>query len=43
MEINYLVRVNARMDFFCRIKIFHRSSQIVFSNNEAPESDMTGI
>ena len=29
--------------FFCRIKIFHRSSQIVFSNNEAPESDKIGI
>ena len=44
MEINFLVRVSARMDFFCHVKIFHRSSQIVFfSNNEAPESDKIGI
>ena len=34
--INYLY-------FCCRVKIFHRSSQIVFSNNEAPESDKIGI
>ena len=32
------------MDFFCRVKIFRQSSQIVsFSNNEAPESDKIGI
>ena len=28
--LDFLVRVSARMDFFCRVKIFHRSSQIVF-------------
>ena len=40
MEIKILVR----MDFFCRVKIFRQSSQIVsFSNNEAPESDKIGI
>ena len=31
-EVNFLVRISARMDFFSRvkIKIFHRLSQIVF-------------
>ena len=29
MEINYLVRVSARTDFFYRAQVFHRSSQIV--------------
>ena len=40
MEINFLVRVSARRDF---VKMLHRSSQIVFSNNEATESDKIGI
>ena len=43
MEINFLVRVSVRMDLFYRVKLFHRSSKIVFSNNEAPESDKIGI
>ena len=43
MEIDFLVRVSAHMDFFYRLKIFHCSSQISFSNNEAPESDKIGI
>ena len=42
MEVDFLVHVSARMDFFYRVKIFHRSSQIVFSD-EAPESDKIGI
>ena len=29
MAINYLINISARMGFFCRVKIFHRSSQIV--------------
>ena len=38
IEIDFLVRISARMDFFCR------SSQIVFfSSSEAPESDKIGI
>ena len=28
MEIYFLVRVSARIDFCCRIKIFHRLSQV---------------
>ena len=31
------------VDFFYRVKIFLRSLQIVFSNNEASESDKIGI
>ena len=42
MEIDFLVRASVRMDFFCRTKIFHRLSQIVFSNDEGPESDRIG-
>ena len=41
MEINYVVRVSARMDFFLTRQ--NNSSFIancLFSNNEAPESDI---
>ena len=34
-----LVYVSTRKDFFCHVKIFHSSSQIVFSDNEAPKND----
>ena len=37
MEINFLVRVSARKDFFCRVKIFYRSSQIFFSTTKLPK------
>ena len=43
MEFDFVVRISAQMDFFSHIKIFHRSSQIVFTNNEAPESDKIAI
>ena len=42
MKIDFLACVSARMDFCCRVKIFLRSSQIIFSNNEAPENDKIG-
>ena len=32
------IKILVRMDFFCRVKIFRQSSQVIsFSNNEAPE------
>ena len=47
MEVDFLVRVSGRMDFFCRVKIFHRSSQIVFFFQQLTkhpvESDKIGI
>ena len=44
MEIDFLVRVSARMDFCCRVKIFHRSSQIVyFPQRQGPESNKIGV
>ena len=39
MEIDSLIRLSARMDLYCHVKMVHRSSQIFFSNNEAPESN----
>ena len=37
MEIDFLVRISARTDFF------HGLLQIVFSKSKAPESDKIGI
>ena len=40
MEINFLVRVSARMDFFFRVKsISSFVADCFFRNNEAPECD----
>ena len=40
MEIYFLVRISAGtvFFFFLRLTIFHRSSQVIFSNKEAPKS-----
>ena len=44
MEINFLVRVSARMDFFFRVNgISSFVTDCFFPNNEAPECDKIGI
>ena len=35
MEINFLIRVSARMYFFRRVKMFIVRRRLYFSNNEA--------
>ena len=43
MEINFLVRASACMDFFFRIKgISSFVADCFFSNNEAPKRDKIG-
>ena len=43
MDVDFLVRVSARMDFSAASKYFIVRHRLIFNNNEAPESDKTGI
>ena len=43
MEINFLVHVSARMDFFFCIKYFIVRRRLFFSSNEVPKHDKIGI
>ena len=42
MEVDFLVRVSARMDFFCSVKIFRGSSQIGFFSTSKHQK-LTGL
>ena len=43
MEIDFLVRVSARMDFSAASKYFIVRRRLFFFQQEAPESDKIGI